>query len=214
MRKGLRLLLFLPAILVLVLAIPRLITGLAVDEVFPVPDGIVSNQIFSPARYRQTAAVLSVADSKDGQTQVMRAAALRLSGAPADQVMPVISEALQQSPASVQGWMLLTETLERIDQARAVVALDTVLEMSPFDYWLIIHKARAGALLWKRLDPEARQQVLIQTRLLWTRPELRSLIPSLLSVPGGASLMTTAIQDPEQIRAINRFVRQQQLGLR
>jgi hypothetical protein len=214
MRGYLRpLLLALAAALLLVLAVPRYVAGLAVDATFPVPAGIASNRIFSPQVYRKTAALLSEAAKGDGEAQITRAQALWLSGADPATVLPIAELGITHSPTSIQGWTLLAEILPGRDPAGAAKALSLALELSPYDYWLVGRKTRAGAALWNELAPDARAQVITQARLLWTQPEMRPQILPLLKAQGGAALMTRAIADPDEIRALNRYAARMRLGL-
>jgi len=201
------LIILLPCVILIALAVPRFFTGLAVDEAFPVPDGIATNRSFSPRQYQAAAAVLALASRADGETQISRAQALQLGQSGTVEVLPITLEAVGHSPTSIQGWTFLAETLRASDPARATEALSLALELSRYDYWLAGRKARAGAMLWNSLGPEARAQVLDQARLLWITEELRPQIRDLLNVKGGPALMTAAVADPEQIRAINRYVR-------
>jgi len=214
MRRLLRpLLLAMPAVLLLALAIPRYMAGLALDATFPVPAGIAANRGFSQPVYRKTAALLSTAASGDGETQIIRAQALWLAGADPATVLPIAGLGLTHSPASIQGWMTMAELIQGRDPAGAAKALSTVLELSPYDYWLVGRKTRAGAVLWNDLAPDARAQLITQARLLWTQEEMRPQILPLLQVQGGGALLTQAIVDPNEIRAINRYVTRMRMGL-
>ena len=205
--------LFIPAVLLIVLAGPRFFTGLALEEVYPVPDGIVTNRYFAPATYADAASFLSLTDAADGDSQATRAAALWHSGEHVVPIGPILVAALSRSPSSIQGWVLLAESLETADRKRAATALSVGLELSPFDYWLVGRKARAAAVLWSDLDSDARQQATAQAAMLWTEEDLRPQIVPLVSVKGGAALLTRAITDPDQIRAINRYISKVRLGL-
>ncbi len=205
--------LVLPAALLLLLAIPRFVAGLAVDGTFPVPAGIATNRTFSKQEYQKAAALLSLAAAGDGESQIARAQALWRSGADPATVLPIVRGGMARSPTSIQGWTVLAEMLQGQDPAGAAKALSLALDLSPHDYWLVGRKTRAGAALWKDLTPDARTQVITQARLLWTQEEMRPQILPVLQIQGGASLMTQAIADPDDIRTLNRYVVRMRLGV-
>ena len=208
-----RALVFVSVLLIVALALPRFISGLAYDTAFPIPAGMAANRIYSKEVYAKTAAVLALADSDDGETQIARAEAAWRAGAPPHLIQPIIERALAHSPASIQGWTLLSEVAQLRDRAKGTAALTISLELSPYDYWLIGRKSRAGAPLWDALSPDSRDMLLRQARLLWKNESLRSEIEPLLAVKGGPQLMTRAIADDEIIRALNRMVARKRLGL-
>ena len=205
--------LLLPAAALISLATPRLMTGLAVDETFPVPAAMSTGRSVGQEDYRRTARFLSFANSHDGDTQVDRAEALWLSGAGVAVVLPIITGGLSQSPASIRGWTLLAQILQKTEPKRAGEALAVALELSPYDYWLPGPKTRAGAPLWNVLPADARAQLVAQAGMLWSHDDMRPQILPLLEVPGGPELMTKAISDPNTIRAVNRYVSHMRLGL-
>lgn len=201
------LLLLAPPVILLWLALPRFFSGLAVDATFPVPAGMVTNRSFARETYSRTAAVLAVVDDADSENQLVRAQAIYRAGAPALIVRPMIERALIAAPTSIQGWMLLSEVTQNIDPPVAVEALAITLDLSPQDYWLVGRKTRVGAKLWDRLDDRVRQTLLQQARLVWISADLREqeLLP-LVRVEGGGALLTRAIVERNEIRAINRYI--------
>ena len=204
--------LLLPPAALISLALPRLVTGLALDESFPVPAAMESDRSVAQEDYRRTGVVLSVASPVDGETQVDRAEALWLSGRDATVVLPVVTQGLVRSPASIRGWTVLAQVLQKIEPNRAAEALTIALELSPYDYSLVGRKTRAGAPLWNSLPEDARNQLVAQARLLWSHDEMRPQVLSLVAVPGGADLMTRALSDPDTIRAVNRYVTRSRRG--
>jgi hypothetical protein len=207
-------LLLAPALVLLCLAMPRLITGLALDAAFPVPAGMATNRTFSTETYEKTGAVLAASVPGDGETRLLRAQALWLAGRPASEVRPLAEQALQRAPASIQGWMLLSEVALRDDPAMSARALSVALELSPYDYWLVGRKTRAGASLWDRLDPVAQKSLLTQATLIWVPGGQKSELLPLVRAPGGAALLTRAITSDNEIRAINRFISSQRRSRR
>ena len=199
-------LLLAPPLILMALALPRFFGGLALDATFPVPAGMASNRVFSRETYARTAAVLAVVDPADGEAQLLRAQAISQAGAPAVIVRPMVERALGQAPTSIQGWMLLSEASLGADPASAVKALQMVMDLSPHDYWLVGRKTRTGARLWERLSPDTQQDLLYQARRVWTAPSLRSELLPLIRVEGGSMLMTRAIAQPDEIRALNRYI--------
>ena len=211
---ALRIGLLLPAVLVSVLAIPRFVSGLALEAAYPVPPYIAKNVVLPRKSYATAAAILSHADPSDGETQIARAEAAHLAGEPDAQVIPIVENGLSHDPASARGWTLLCEVLQRTDRARSAKALTIALELARYDYFLAGRRARDGAVLWDAIAADDRPLLLRQAQLLWTEPQLHSEIPPLLNTPGGAALMTRALSDdPQQIRSLNRWVARRRLGL-
>jgi hypothetical protein len=203
----LRIGLLLPAVLVVAAAVPRLVSGLALESAFPVPAYIVKNVTLPRKSYAAAAAVLAHADSRDGETQILRAEAAHMGGVPDGQVIPIVENGLRHDPASARGWTLLSELLLPTDRARAGKMLTTALELGPYDFFLAGRRARDGARLWDAMPQDGQSLVLRQARLLWTETQLRDQLIPLLDTPGGAVLMTRALDnDPSQIRDLNRWV--------
>ena len=210
----LRIGLLLPVVLVTVAAIPRIVSGLALETAFPVPSYIVKNVVLPRKSYAAAAIVLSHADPRDGETQILRAEAAHSGGAPDSQVIPIVENGLGYNPTSARGWTLLSELLMSSDRQRAGKVLITALEMAPYDYFLAGRRARDGALLWDVIPDDGRPLLLRQTRLLWTEAFLHDELLPLVQTPGGAPLMTRALgEDPVTIRALNRWVAMRRLGI-
>ena len=210
----LRIGLLLPVLLVTAAAIPRIVSGLALEAAFPVPSYIVKNVVLPRKSYAAAAIVLSHADSRDGETQILRAEAAHLGGMPDAQVIPIVENGLGHDPAYARGWTLLSELLRQTDRARASKALTIALELAPYDYFLAGRRARDGAMLWDAMSDDGRGLLLRQAGLLWSEPQLRDQVMPLLDTPGGAALMTRALKDnPDQIRALNRWVARRRFGI-
>jgi hypothetical protein len=204
----------LPVVLVTAAAIPRIVSGLALETAFPVPSYIVKNVVLPRKSYAAAAVVLSHADPRDGETQILRAEAAHLGGTPDAQVIPIIENGLSHDPAYARGWTLLSELLQQTDRVRASKALTTALELAPYDYFLAGRRARDGAMLWDVVSEDGRALLVRQAGLLWTEKQLRDQIIPLLDTPGGAALMTRALGDnPDQIRALNRWVAKHRFGI-
>src|SRR5476649_1952984 len=126
----LRIGLLLPVVLVTAAAIPRIVSGLALETAFPVPSYIVKNVVLPRKSYAAAAIVLSHADPRDGETQILRAEAAHSGGAPDSQVIPIVENGLGYNPTSARGWTLLSELLMSSDRQRAGKVLITALEMA------------------------------------------------------------------------------------
>ena len=205
-----RLLLFLPAVLLLMAAVPRFESGLAVDAAFPVPVYMVVNAPLPANSYRAAADVLAGADSRDGRSMLERAEAASMAGDPQAAVVDMLRSALAEAPASVRGWTLLAEQLLKQDPKAATTSLEHSLLLGRYEYFVAGKRARVAAAVWDQLSPGAREAMILQTRLLWPDIVLRRDIASLLSTPGGSDLMNRAFRnDPEQVRALNRWLAQE-----
>jgi hypothetical protein len=206
--------LVLPALLVVVLAVPRFSSGLALEAAYPVPPYIAKNVTVTRHAYLATAAILSHASPDDGETEIVRAEAAHLAGLPDAGVVPVVESGLARAPGSARGWTLLSELLEHTDRSRGAKALVTAIELARYDYFLAARRACAGVVLWDAVAVDDRPLVLRQIGLLWSEPPLRPGILHLLDTPGGPALMSRALHDdPQQIRLLNRWVARRRLGI-
>lgn len=211
---ALRFALLLPAVFVTALAVPRMISGLALEAAFPVPAYIAKNVILPRKTYAAAANALSHASLADGETQIFRAEAAHFAGEPDARVAAIVENGLSHDPASARGWTLLCEVLRKTDRKRSAKALAIALELAPYDYFLAGRRARDGALVWDVLAQDDRAFLLRQAKLLWTEQQLHGEIIPLLDAPGGAVLMTTALKDdPDQIRKLNQWVTRHRFGI-
>ena len=202
-----RVLLLLPAVLLVMTAIPRFESGLAVDAAFPVPAYMVLNVPLPADSYRETASVLAMADESDGRAMLERAEAASLAGTSSADVVNMLRVGLVETPASVRGWTLLSEQLVNQDPRAAATSLEHSLLLGRYEYFVAAKRARLAAALWDQLSTEARAAMLPQTRLLWTEIVLRQDMVSLLNTPTGVALVNRAFRDdPEQMRALNRWL--------
>ena len=205
----------LPALAILVVAWPRLISGLAQDVAFPATAYMVADVPLPVRAYRQTAQALSLAPASDGETQLMRAEAALRAGEPRAVVAPIAESASSRAPADARGWIVLAEALQRSDPPRAAQALSVAIELAPREHFLVVPRLLAGAPLWSYLPPEARATLLDDAAaLVQDKNGLPDLL-ALLRVAGGPALVTRALKDhPDEIRALNRRLVRARLGLR
>jgi len=209
----LRLALLLPAIAVLFAALPRFISGLALEAAFPAPAYMQMNVPLPKNYYGDAAQILSHAPSSDGDTQLWRAEALLRNGRP-DEAEPVAAAALSRDPASARGWIVLSETLQKRDPQKAAAALALSLELAPREYFLMPPQMQAGAPLWRYLPPNAQDRLVEDARWLIGIEQLRPALRDLLATEGGPALVTRAFAGhSNELRALNRELARERLGL-
>jgi hypothetical protein len=207
--RGLALLL--PLILIAV-AVPHLVDGVANENAFPVPVYTEMNVGMPRASYVSAANALAQGMSRDGDRAIAQAEAEANAGATPSDVIATLTSGLSQSPASPRGWTLLAEKLSRTDRKRAGEVLSVALTLAPNDYWLLGRIERDAAYLWDDLSPEARDVAVNAAPTLWTFPELRVYIRPVLAMRAGPKLITSGFQfQPEELRALNRWVEEQRL---
>jgi len=200
----------LPAVLLLAVAIPRFESGLAVDAAFPVPAYMVLNVPLPANSYRAAADALANASGRDGRAVLEHAEAASLSGDSPTGVMEMLRTGLTETPASVRGWTLLAERLVDQDGKAAATALEHSLLLGRYEYFVAGKRARVAAAVWDQLSPDAQAAMLPQARLLWTEIALRPEMTLLLSTQAGREMMGRAFRDdPEQLRALNRWLAQE-----
>ena len=196
-----------PALLLVLVATPRLQSGLAIDAAYPVPILMVAGYNVPRASYFDTAAILAAAHRDDGDSKLQYAEALSLLQSENATVVESLREGLAKSPVSVRGWALLAEQLSPSDPQRAAQALALSFLLGPYEYFVALKRARQAAMLWDVLDADARDAALEQTRLLWKETGLHGEILRLLETEGGSELLARAfIEEPEELRTINRWV--------
>ena len=198
-----RTLLAFPALAVMLLAVPRLIGGVALEAVFPIPSRMEMNVPLEPVDYRHALKTLSSSNGSDGEAWILRAEAAALAGEPGASAMA--AEGLSRIPASTRAWILIAETSP--DTAMRKRALERLLRLFPHEYWLAGRKVSVGAALWPELSEEARAALLVEAKRLWTEPTLRTQLWPVLAGEGGSELLTRAFaDDPEGLREMNRWV--------
>lgn len=209
----LRIALIAPAFLIMLAAIPRLVSGLAEETAFPAEPYMQMNVPLVPKYYSDSAYILSHAPQSDGDTQMWRAEALLRSGDAKD-AASVAQNALMRVPSSARGWMVLAGALAASDPKKAADALSLSLMLGPREYFLIPPRVRVGAPLWPRLAKSAQDRLLDDVRWLVANPDLRPAVHELLMVNGGPALVTRALaEDPHELRALNRSLARDRLGL-
>ena len=209
-----RLAMLLPACVVVTLAVPRLLSGFALEAAFPATAYLAMNVPLPRATDRSIAQILSQAPLADGETQVLRAqAAADAQFSPATTI-EMTTTALAHAPAAARGWLVLAELMRDRRRNEAASALSLAIELAPREYYLVGLQARAGAPLWNVLPKDVQAKLLNDARLVARKTELRSDLRALLNVPGGPALLTRAFADhPEQLRALNRSLARERLGL-
>jgi hypothetical protein len=211
---ALRAVLLCPPVILLLAALPRFASGIALEAAFPVPSYMIVDRALPINATRTTAHVLAGADEADGEAQIARSRAAYLSGEVGPKIIAMADNGLSHAPTSAAGWTLLAALRTPVDRARAAAAMSVALELAPHDYYLAAWRARTAAPLWTALPADARESAARQVRLLWSDHTLRRQIRSILAVPGGPSLVTYAMKDdPDGLRALNRMVARERLGL-
>jgi len=164
--------------------------------------------------YRATAHVLAEADESDGEAQIARSRAAYLSGEVGPQIIAMADNGVSHAPSSAAGWALLAALRTPTDRARAAGAISVAFELAPHDYYLAVWRVRVAAPLWSDLSAETRESAARQVRQIWSDHTRRQEIRSILAVPGGPALVTYAMKDdPNGLRALNRMVARERLGL-
>ena len=195
----------LPIVLVLVAA-PRFVSGLATEAAFPIPIYLSMNVRVPTESYRIARDRLMRADPSDGDAKIAQAEAGIYSGANPISTVQILEEGLSLAPASARGWMLLAEQSAHSDTKRAALALTVSLELDEFDYWLVDRRIRDAALLWHVMPVAGKGYTFRQIRLIWQTPILRARIEPLLAEQGVAAIFSRAFAgDRETLRAINRW---------
>jgi hypothetical protein len=209
----LRFALLLPAIAILFAAAPRLVSGLVLEAAFPAPAYMQMNLALTKDYYAAVAQILSHAPSSDGGAQLWRAEALLRSGRPAE-AEPVAAAALARDPASARGWIVLSETLQKSDPQKSAAALVLSLELAPREYFLMPPQMNAGAPLWRYLPPNAQDRLVEDAQWLIGIEQLRPALRDLLATDGGSALVTRALAGhPDELRALNRSLARERMGL-
>jgi len=203
--------LLLPLILIAV-AVPHLLDGVANENAFPVPVYTEMNVVLPRASYANAANALAQGMRRNGDRAVAQAEAQANAGAATPVVVATLTSALSQAPASPRGWTLLAEELSRKDRKQAGEALSVALTLAPNDYYLLGRVERDAGYLWDNLSPDARTVASNAAPTLWKFPELRVYIRPVLAMRAGPKLITSGFQyQPEDLRALNRFVTEQRL---
>ena len=194
----------LPALCLAALGLVFFSSGVAADRAFPVPVYMIINHTMPENAYADAASQLEAANDHDGDALLAKAEAQSHIATPHPLLIAEIKQALSRAPASARGWTMLAEVC---DAKCAGPAMALALSLAPHDYWLAGRRARDAAGLWDVLPESAQRQALDEARLLWEEPALRKQIAPLLAAKGGPALMTRALADnPEDIRALNRWL--------
>jgi hypothetical protein len=209
-----RIIALLPAIFVAALAGPRFVGGLALEAAAPVTTRMTTNTPLALRSYTSTSTLLSHAETSDGEAQILRAEAMKLARTPKSVVEPVLESGLERSPASARGWLIFSESVRTTNAAKAQAAYSLGLLLAPREYYLIVPRVIAGAPLWNTLSERERQSLLGDMRLVLSDPNLSSALRRVLAVEGGDALVTRTFSGhPESLRAFNRAMARERLGI-
>ncbi|MBI3678414.1 MAG: O-antigen ligase family protein [Proteobacteria bacterium] len=210
-----RLALIVPALLIAMVAIPRLASGLALEAAFPVPTYMAMNVSLPPNSYSAAADVLVHADPSDGEAQIARGEAVLLSHRKSlHAAESILSAGLAEAPMSARGWTLLAMALGPDHPQRAAAALDLAFELAPHDFWLVGLREKAGAPIVPYLSQETRAALFRETLLLWSDPQFHPLIDRLLREKGAPQMFGQAFaSQPDELRALNRMIARERLNL-
>jgi hypothetical protein len=195
----------LPAILVIAVALPRLVSGVALERAFPASAFIVTNLALPQPVYAATQAELSEAPAADGEAHILEAEAATGAGQPSKAVIPLAEAALMRSPGDARGWILLASLLSDKSPRIAARALSLAFELAPRDYYLIVPRTLVGAGLWNDLRSDVRNTLLHDALAMTTDGNRRDDLRALLMKRGGAELVTRSLNgNPDAIKKLNR----------
>ncbi len=204
----------LPAIVVAGLAGPRFVSGLAQEAAAPVTTRMLTNTPLALKFYTNASELLSHTSHADGEAQILRAEAMALVEARSSDVYPVLETGLERSPASARGWLIFSGLTRSTNPAQAYAAYSLGTLIAPREYYLIVPRVMAGAPLWNRLSERERQLLVADTRQVLNDINLSSALHRVLTVEGGAALVTRAYAGhPEALRGLNRAMARQRLGI-
>lgn len=209
-----RILLAMPVIAIVLMAVPRLATGLLLQRAFPATAYIETNTPLPASSYGKVAEILSHASRSDGESELIQAEAAINAGAPAQFVIPAVRQALANAPLSARGWIILASLLTEQDPKKAAAALTLAFDLAPDDYYLIFPRTLVAASLWKELPSRVRTLLLKDVSAMASDPNKRSQLRLLLAKPGGGTLVSRAFAGrPDALRALNRSLTLETLHL-
>jgi len=204
----------LPLAVVVLAAVPRFVTGIALEAAFPATAYMALNIAQSKAVDNQTATILSHASPMDGGTQIARGEAAMLAGQPPQRVIPIVEAGLANAPSSARGWIVLARLLGARDPKRAAASLALAVELAPREYFLVVPRIEAAAPIWPYLPETTRQVVMDDTRRLLASPNDHLTVREILHIPGGTEIVTEAFSGHlDLLRAFNRSLARERLGL-
>ena len=207
--------LLLPAVVLAMTAAPHLVSGIAREWTFPVPQFIASGREVPAESYRETGKILAAAAAVDGESAILSARALYLAGDKGEGLARQTKWGLSRAPASGAGWTLLAALQAPSTPKTAAEALAVSLELAPYDRTLAPWRMKVAAALWDRLSSDAQNDEIREIRQLWAGgKDERLAAVELLSVPGGTKLMDAALKtQSEDLRLLNRMAMRLRLGL-
>jgi hypothetical protein len=194
-------------VILIVLALPRLQSGIALEAAFPVPEYMRQNISLPRDAYLAAVAKLSNANEKDPRSALLATEAEIFLGRDPAHVEQALRQHLREMPASARGWLLLGERLSFHDTKAAARALSQSLSISPLEHALIGRQARLSARLWDDLPNRSRRIALRQVAQLWASPILRPELSSLQATDGGEDLLERAFANtPETHHTVSAWV--------
>lgn len=207
-----RFVLLLPAAVLCICGYAHFRDGAVVDAAIPVPSRMTALIPVPRVAYVDADNVLREADARDGEALIARAEAQMHATKPSVAQTPLLIAGLSQEPASLRGWVLLSQARQSEDRAKAAQALSQALLLGPYDYWNVYLRARQAASLWSALSPDEQAEALEQTRMLWEVPVLRTRLRQFLFDPDDVSLAARAfVGRNDEVRQMNRWLEEQRL---
>jgi hypothetical protein len=200
-----RLVLALPALIIVTVIVPHFEAGLLLDRSFPATLYIETNSPLPPASYQDVANLLVQAPGADAQTSLLQAEAAIDAQESTEQITPKVEEALSRSPLSARGWVVLAALLTDHDPKRAANALTMAYDLAPAEYYLIFPRTLVAASLWDYLPDRIHAILLKDVGVLANDDERRDQLRVLLSKRGGPELLARSFSGkPDVLRALNR----------
>ena len=197
----------LPAIALGLAAIPHFHDGLAVDAAVPVPTYMIAQKQMPKAAYDDAQIALRGADSRNGSAMIAGAEAALRGGKPPASQIHALTQGLLRQPASIRGWMLLSEAWSPVNKAKAASAISLAIVLAPHEYWLAGQRVLHAALLWPDLDADTQASALEQTRMLWEEPILHDQLRIVLASKAGVVIATKAFAGrQDEVREMNRWL--------
>jgi hypothetical protein len=210
------LLLSVPALLV-VLALPRFLQGVAAEPYHRVIDSAELGENLPAATYRDASRALAGASDNDGESLYERAQLLVLSAqtdpSTIAQARILDVRALRAEPSSPSAWLLLCQIDALKSPSDADTCLANAFAVGPYDWYTADRRMLLAAKEWPFLDENTRNKAVSVVLPMWTvvwpisNATLRGVLYQLSFTEDGRQLLRAGFAGHrDDLRAFNRYI--------
>jgi hypothetical protein len=180
--------------------------GKEYEAAYPVPIDLALGIELPKEAYAYALKRLGRTTPNDGIAQISYAETMSRLGISTIEVAAVAATGISGAPANAEGWLIYAEALAKRRPPKAAQALSMAFTLSRYQYFNVRRRVLLANALWEYLDRDTRLSAVSGVRRLWQEPLLRDELILLLRDSDGKLVTAAFSEDPDTLRALNRWV--------